>query len=217
MLNALNPPDVSDVIKLKKINLLLVQSNPADGFLTLEAFKAAGLKKGMHLVSGNEAVMYVMRQGRFVNAVRPDLVFLDLSQPRISGLTVLKVIKSTPELMHIPIVVAAGSDNPKFVRVVYQLNANCFIRKPDKLTEFAQFIETCCDFWSGVVTLSRRRAFSQPILGTRTNSQTMAQPPSAGLVGKGLSLPQVRVRIRADATGHLPRAMPDAGLSSRFK
>jgi CheY-like chemotaxis protein len=54
---------------------------------------------------------------------------LDLSQPRVSALEVLKVIKSTPELMHIPIVVAAGSDDPKFVRAVYALNGNCFIRK----------------------------------------------------------------------------------------
>jgi CheY-like chemotaxis protein len=66
----------------------------------------------------------------------PDLIFLDLSRPRISGLEVLKVIKSTPELMHIPIVVAAGSDDPKFVRAVYELNGNCFIRKPSEMTEF---------------------------------------------------------------------------------
>jgi DNA-binding NarL/FixJ family response regulator len=72
---------------------------------------------------------------------------------RVSGLEVLRVIKSTPELMHIPIVVAAGSDDPKFVRAVYALNGNCFIRKPGELHEFVQFIESCYEFWSRVVTL----------------------------------------------------------------
>ena len=56
--------------------------------------------------------------------------------------------------MHIPIVVAAGSDDPKFVRTVYELNGNCFIRKPSEMTEFLRFIETCYQFWGNVVTLS---------------------------------------------------------------
>jgi CheY-like chemotaxis protein len=99
--------------------------------------------------------------GGYANAPVPDLIFLDLSQPRVSGLEVLKVIKSTPALMHIPIMVAAGSDDPKFIRAVYALNGNCFIRKPSELNEFVRFIESCYAFWSRVVTLSpklQRRA-----------------------------------------------------------
>jgi DNA-binding NarL/FixJ family response regulator len=55
--------------------------------------------------------------------------------------------------MHIPIVVAAGSDDPEFVRNVYALNGNCFIRKPNELNEFVQFIRTCYEFWGKIVTL----------------------------------------------------------------
>jgi two-component system, chemotaxis family, response regulator Rcp1 len=95
----------------------------------------------------------VRGEGKYANVPTPDLIFLDLSQPRVSGLEVLKVIKSTPALMHIPIVVAAGSDDPKFVRAVYALNGNCFIRKPSELHEFVRFIESCYEFWSRVVTL----------------------------------------------------------------
>jgi two-component system, chemotaxis family, response regulator Rcp1 len=95
----------------------------------------------------------VHRKGKYAGVDVPDLIFLDLSQPRISGLEVLKVIKSTPELMHIPIVVAAGSDDPTFVREVYALNGNCFMRKPGEMAEFAKFIESCYEFWGTVVTL----------------------------------------------------------------
>jgi chemotaxis family two-component system response regulator Rcp1 len=144
-----------DLARPRQIKILVVQSNPADTFLTVEAFHAAGLTNGLSCVTeGEDALSYVHREGKYANVPIPDLVFLDLSQPRVSGLEVLKVIKSTPELRHIPIVVASGSDDPKFVREVYALNGNCFIRKPDELNEFVRFIESCYEFWSRVVTLS---------------------------------------------------------------
>jgi len=138
-----------------------VQSNPADSFLTIAAFKAAGLTNGLHCVSdGEEALMYVERRGLYAEALVPDLIFLDLSQPSIAALEMLSFLKSSPTLMHIPVVVAAGSDDSRFVWSVYALSANCFIRKPIGLEEFVRFIETCYRFWSSVVTLapeSRRR------------------------------------------------------------
>jgi chemotaxis family two-component system response regulator Rcp1 len=143
-----------DLASSRQIEVLVVQSNPADTLLTVEAFHAAGLTTGLSCVTeGEDALSCVARKGKYARAPIPDLIFLDLSQPRVSGLEVLKVIKSTPELMHIPIVVAAGSDDPKFVRAVYALNGNCFIRKPGELQEFVRFIESCYEFWSRIVTL----------------------------------------------------------------
>jgi CheY-like chemotaxis protein len=146
-----NSSRVENLASPRQIEVLVVQSNPADTLLTVEAFHAAGLTTGLSCVTeGEDALSYVRRDAHVPS---PDLIFLDLSQPRVSGLEVLKVIKSTPSLMHIPIVVAAGSDDPKFVRAVYALNGNCFIRKPGELQEFVRFIESCYEFWSRVVTL----------------------------------------------------------------
>jgi two-component system, chemotaxis family, response regulator Rcp1 len=141
-----------DVKSLKQIEVLMVQSNPADTFMTI---KSAGLTSGLHCVpEGSDALMYVKRRGRYTEASVPDLIFLDLSQPTLSALKIIRVVKSTPALMHIPIVVAAGSDDPKFVRSVYALNGNCFIRKPGEIESFVRFIETCYQFWGRVVTLA---------------------------------------------------------------
>src|SRR4030081_3062041 len=90
---------------IPQIDVLVVQSNPADTLLTMAAFKSAGVTGGLHCVTdGGDALMYVGRKGRYARAPVPDLVFLDLSQPKASGLSLLKLIKSTPRLMHIPIV-----------------------------------------------------------------------------------------------------------------
>ncbi len=141
----------------RQLKILLVQSNPADSMMTMEAFKAAGVTDGLRCVSeGEDALMCIERKGKYADSPLPDLIFLDLSQPTASGLDVLRRIKSTPDLMHIPIVVAAGADDPKFVRSVYALNGNCFIRKPGELGEFVRFIETCYRFWNTVVTLAPR-------------------------------------------------------------
>lgn len=154
MPNPSHSDELADVTRPRQIEVLVVQSSPIDTLLTIEAFRAAGLTSGLHCATdGDDALSYVRREGRYAKVQIPDLIFLDLSQPRVSGLQVLKVIKSTPELMHIPIVVAAGSDDPIFVREVYALNGNCFIRKPEELKEFVRFIQSCYEFWSTVVTL----------------------------------------------------------------
>ena len=164
-----------DLASSRQIEVLVVQSNPADTLLTVEAFHAAGLTTGLSCVTeGEDALSYVRGEGKYAHVPIPDLIFLDLSQPRVSGLEVLKVIKSTPELRHIPIVVAAGSDDPKFVRAVYALNGNCFIRKPGELHEFVQFIESCYEFWSRVVTLCpqpQKKAKKTALVQTRVRGE----------------------------------------------
>jgi len=144
--------------KRRQIEILVVESNPADTHLTEMAFRKAGLTSGFRSVSdGEDALAYVHKEGKYLNVATPDLIFLDLSLPKVSGLEVLKAIKSTPHLMHIPIVVASGSDDPEHIRAVYALNGNCFMRKPHDLTQFLRFIELCYEFWGNIVTLSPPR------------------------------------------------------------
>jgi CheY-like chemotaxis protein len=173
-------PKASGTLSLRPIrqfNVLLVQCNPADSLLTIAAFRAVGLTNGLHCVPDvEEAIAYVLRQGRHSNVPIPDWIFLDLSQPRISALEVLKVVKSTPALMHIPVVVAAGSDDPKFVRSVYALNGNCFIQKPGELGEFVRFIEACYAFWGRVATLA-------PHAGEARLPSTPCRPPTPPKTG----------------------------------
>ena len=139
----------------RQIVILVVESNPADTNLTEMAFRRAGLTSGFRSVSdGVDALDYVYKKGKYADVETPDLIFLDLALPNVSGLEVLKAIKSTPHLMHIAIVVASGSEDPEHVRAVYALNGNCFMRKPQDLTQFLRFVEMCYEFWGTVVTLS---------------------------------------------------------------
>jgi CheY-like chemotaxis protein len=153
--DALKGTEATQTTSRKPIEILIVDGNPAETRMTIDVFRSAGGKSGLHCVhDGQEALLYVRNAGQYVDCPLPDMVFLDLTLPSVSGLEVLKAIKSTPELMHIPIVVASGSDNPDDVRAVYALNGNCFIRRPTELAQLVRFIETCYEFWNSVVTLS---------------------------------------------------------------
>lgn len=138
----------------KKLDILIVENDPATVHLTKEAFQEAGLTEViMSVPDGEEALALLRHTGKYANHPHPDLIFLDLHLPKKSGLEVLAEIKENPKLKSTPVVVVSGSANPREVHEAYQLHASCYIRKPNDLYELLLFIRVCFDFWGSVVTL----------------------------------------------------------------
>lgn len=138
----------------KRLDILIVENDPAMARLTKEAFKEAGLHEGVRSVElGEQALAYLRRREHSPEHPHPDLIFLDLHLPKQSGLEVLEEIKADPLLCVIPVVIVSGSENPQDVRRAYELHASCFVRKPSDLNEFLDFIRICYEFWGSVVTL----------------------------------------------------------------
>ena len=138
------------------IEVLLVDDNPGDVRLMIEALK--GSKLPMHLSvarDGVEALEFLHREGRFVQAARPKLILLDLNMPRKDGRVVLAEIKADPDLRRIPVVVLTSSGAEDDIAKAYQLNANCFITKPVDFVQFMQQVKSIEDFWLTVVKLPR--------------------------------------------------------------
>jgi CheY-like chemotaxis protein len=107
------------------VEILLVEDNPGDVRLTMEALKEAKVVNRLNVVAdGVEALEYLKRQGRFAQAPRPDLVLLDLNLPRKDGREVLAEIKNDPALRSIPVVVLTTSRADEDVLRAYNLRAN---------------------------------------------------------------------------------------------
>jgi chemotaxis family two-component system response regulator Rcp1 len=141
----------------ERLDVLIVENDPAAARLTKEAFREAGLMHGVRSVpDGDQALAYLRREQQYKDHPHPDIIFLDLHLPRKSGLEVLQEIKSNPRLKIVPVVVVSGSADPSEIRAAYELHANCYIRKPDDLHQFLHFIAACYEFWGAVVELPPR-------------------------------------------------------------
>ena len=138
----------------RTIEILLVEDNPGDARLTLEAFKEAKVLNHMAVVrDGVEALAYLRRQGPHAGAKTPDLILLDLNLPRKSGREVLSEIKSDERLKTIPVVVLTTSADDQDVARAYSQHANCYLTKPVDLEQFLRVIHSIEDFWLTLVRL----------------------------------------------------------------
>ncbi len=137
-----------------RLDILLIENDPAAAVLTREAFKEVGLHEGVTSVpNGDEALAYLRNKENYREHLHPDIIFLDLHLPKLSGLEVLQEIKNNPAWAPTPVVVVSGSSDPAEIRRAYELHASCYIKKPSDLEEFLRFIRICYEFWGSVVTL----------------------------------------------------------------
>jgi chemotaxis family two-component system response regulator Rcp1 len=138
------------------IEILLVEDNPGDARLTREALRDGKVRNNLHVVpDGVEAMAFLRKEGKWADAPRPDLVLLDLNLPKKSGREVLAEIKTTPDLMRIPVVVLTTSKAEEDILRAYEFHANCYITKPVDLEQFLTVIRSIEDFWFTIVRLPR--------------------------------------------------------------
>lgn len=138
----------------RTVEILLVEDNPGDARLTIEAMREAKVRNRIIVVEdGVEAMEYLRHEGRHADAPRPDLILLDLNLPKKDGRAVLAEVKSDPALKRIPVVVLTTSSAEEDVIRAYDLHANAYVTKPVDLEQFMKIVALIDEFWISVVTL----------------------------------------------------------------
>lgn len=138
----------------RPIEILLVEDDPGDVRLTMEALKSAKVLNRLSVAEdGVEALAFLRKQGRHAHAPSPDLILLDLNLPKKDGRSLLTDIKTDPDLRRIPVVVLTTSQDEKDVLHAYNSYANCYITKPVDLKQFLAVVESIEDFWLSIVKL----------------------------------------------------------------
>jgi CheY-like chemotaxis protein len=143
--------------RVDPIEVLLVEDDPGDVLMTREAFEEHKVNNRLTVVSdGAEALDYLRREGEYVDAVRPDLILLDLNLPRRDGREVLAEIKNDEELRRIPVVVLTTSAADEDILRSYSLHANAYVTKPVDFDQFISVVRQIDDFFVSVVKLPPR-------------------------------------------------------------
>jgi chemotaxis family two-component system response regulator Rcp1 len=140
----------------RPVEVLLVEDNPGDVRLTLEAFKEGKIRNHMSVVSdGVEALAFLRREGPYTNARQPDLILLDLNLPKKDGRDVLAEIKGEERLKRIPVVVLTTSNAERDILETHNLHASCYITKPVDFPQFVAVVKLIEDFWFTIIKLSK--------------------------------------------------------------
>lgn len=136
------------------IEMLLVEDNPDDVDLTIEALEDTKVANRLHVVTdGVAALSFLHREGKYAQAPQPALILLDLNLPRKDGREVLADIKGDPVLRRIPVVILTTSSAEDDIQQVYDMHANCYITKPVDFEQFVRVIQAIENFWLTVVQL----------------------------------------------------------------
>ena len=134
--------------------IFLVEDNKADIRLIEEALKNSSIfYKLVTVRNGVDAMAYLRREGEYADALRPDLIVLDLNLPKKDGREVLEEIKSDSQLKRIPVVILTTSSNEDDIHQSYDLNANCYITKSRNLSQLFAIVKQIEEFWLTTVTL----------------------------------------------------------------
>lgn len=139
------------------INVLMIDDDAGDTLMAKEVLESSGLSIKLHIVhDGVDAMDFLLKQGAYSDAPRPEYILLDLNMPRMTGHEVLNWIKSHEILNSIPVVILTTSDSARDIEECYSNKANCYITKPVDLEDFTKIIEQTNRFWAETAKLPRR-------------------------------------------------------------
>lgn len=137
------------MIVLKTI--LLVEDNPKDVELTIEALDEHNLANRVTVVKdGVEALEYLRCEGEFSHRKHenPAVILLDIKMPRMDGLEVLKAIRSDGKLKTLPVVMLSSSREEPDLKMAYELGANAYVVKPVDFKDFIDAVKPLGVFWA---------------------------------------------------------------------
>jgi len=135
------------------ISILLVEDDPAHAEIVLRNLTHLQdrVRCIAHLSDGQQALDYLQREGRHSDpstSPRPDLVLLDLRLPRVDGFEVLRRMKATEDVSHIPVVVLSTSEAEVDIAAAYQTGACSYLVKPTEFQAYIELVRGLGHYWS---------------------------------------------------------------------
>ena len=127
------------------LHILLIEDNGGDALLIREAVRLSSVQADVTIAADGEQALRFLRSPYFL----PNLIILDLSIPKISGLEVLQHYRPSDESA--PVIVFTSSANPQERARAFELGAREYLTKPTELVEYIDTIRSAIEHWAGEV------------------------------------------------------------------
>jgi CheY-like chemotaxis protein len=137
---------MAEPAEIKPIHILLVEDNPGDARLVVEALRESKVSAAMSIArDGLEALDVLHQRPPFEKEPRPDLILLDLGLPRMDGREFLDVIHKSSDFRRIPVVILTLSSAREDIVQAYKHHVSCFITKPVDIEQFVNIVQSIDD------------------------------------------------------------------------
>lgn len=134
----------------KIVEILLIEDNARDEELTIRALRKQNITNEIHVArDGAQAIDYIFGGGKPSMSTDgvPKLILLDLKLPKVSGLEILKRLKSDPKTKVIPVVVLTSSREESDLIESYKLGVNGYVVKPVDFAQFSEAVRQLGLYW----------------------------------------------------------------------
>ncbi|MEZ2236733.1 response regulator [Microcoleus sp.] len=141
----------------KTFTILMANDDEDTRFFVQESLREIPIAIRIEFVENGEQMLdYLYCRGSYAEASNgpfPDLILLDLNMPRLDGPEALTLIRSDPDLQHLPVVILTTSQSSGDILLCYRLGANSFISKPVTFEGLVEVMKTLCQYWFEIVSL----------------------------------------------------------------
>lgn len=138
----------------RPMEILLIEDSLVDARFAILALRKSAVQHRMTLLrDGQEATQFLLREGIFGRAPRPDVILLDLNLPIRDGFQLLQDIKSSPELCDIPVVIMTATESHRDALRAQLSDADWFLTKPVNLPKFLELVQQLRTHWRHDVIL----------------------------------------------------------------
>jgi two-component system, response regulator len=134
--------------------ILVVEDNPDHLELTVLTLEELGVTAEIAVArDGAEALDFLIGQGRHAGRdtqKQPSFILLDMKLPKLSGLDVLRSVRSNPLTALLPVIMLTSSSEHSDMVACYLSGANSFVRKPVDFADFTEKLDRLQAYWLDV-------------------------------------------------------------------
>ena len=131
--------------------ILLAESGPKEALLAQTAFASVSLSLRLFVVpDGEQVVRYFKGEGIYMDRSHfplPNLLLLNLRMAEMSGFEVIRWLRQSPGVKHLPVIVLADCSSHADLNLAYRLGADSFLNKPSDTHSFALMLKQLSDRW----------------------------------------------------------------------